>query len=71
MKYLAESSEGLLFYPSQSDELIRALLEDPDFIPVEKSETKKISLIDQRWLLALIVLSLSIEWIIRKYRGLI
>jgi len=29
-----------------------------------------ISLIDWKWLLGLIVLSLGLEWSIRKYRGL-
>lgn len=71
LKYLAEQSNGQVFYPSQTRELKQALLEDPDFKPVERVERKKISLIDQKWLLALIVLSLSLEWIIRKYRGLI
>jgi hypothetical protein len=71
MSYLAEQSGGQLFYPSQADDLVRTLLADPEFKPVEKVERKRISLIDQKWLFALIVLSLSIEWIIRKYRGLI
>ena len=71
MNYLSEQTGGQSFYPTQIENLKRTLLEDPDFKPVEKVERKRISLVDQKWLLALIVLSLSIEWIIRKYRGLV
>jgi hypothetical protein len=53
------------------EEAFAYLIDQPDFKPVEKVEKKLISGIDQKWLLALIVLSLSIEWIIRKYRGLV
>ena len=71
MTYLAEKTEGKVFYPSQMEEAFAYLIDQPDFKPVEKIEKKLISGIDQKWLLALIVLSLSIEWIIRKYRGLV
>jgi hypothetical protein len=71
LTYLAEKTEGKVFYPSQMEEAFAYLIDQPDFKPVEKIEKKLISGIDQKWLLALIVLSLSIEWIIRKYRGLV
>lgn len=71
MTYLAEKTSGTVFYPSQMEEAFTHLMNQPDFKPVEKIEKKRISLIDQKWLLALIVLSLIIEWIIRKYRGLV
>jgi len=71
LTYLAEKTGGQEFYPSQVEEAIAYLIDQPDFKPVEKIEKKLISGIDQKWLLALIVLSLSIEWIIRKYRGLV
>lgn len=71
LTYLADKTKGQVFYPSEMDELIAHLAKQPEFKPVEKVEKKRISLIDQKWLLALIVLSLSIEWFIRKYRGLV
>jgi hypothetical protein len=71
MNYLADKTGGRAYYPSDIDQMLGDLMEYPDFKPVEKIEKKRISLIDQEWLLALIVLSLSIEWIIRKYRGLV
>ena len=71
LTYLADKTNGKVFYPSGMDQLFAHLANQPDFKPVEKVEKKRISLIDQKWLLALIVLSLSIEWFIRKYRGLV
>ncbi len=71
LTYLADKTNGKVFYPSEMDRLFAHLANQPDFKPVEKVEKKRISLIDQKWLLALIVLSLSIEWFIRKYRGLV
>jgi hypothetical protein len=71
LTYLADKTNGKVFYPSEMDQLFAHLANQPDFKPIEKVEKKRISLIDQKWLLALIVLSLSIEWFIRKYRGLV
>ena len=71
LNYLAEHTGGASFYPSQEEDLFRLLLDDPDLKPVEKIERNRVSLIDQKWLFALIVISLSIEWFIRKYRGLV
>ena len=70
LRQLALNSKGQLFYDDQIKELKRTLLDDPNFRSVQKKNIKMISLIDWRWLLGLIVLSLSIEWLIRKYRGL-
>ena len=70
LKQLAINSKGQIFYQDQFQELKSFLLENPGFRPVEKENTKMISLIDWKWLLGLIVLSLSMEWLIRKYRGL-
>jgi hypothetical protein len=70
LEQLALNSKGQLFYQDQFQELKKYLLENPDFRPMEKENTKMISLIDWKWLLGLIVVSLSLEWLIRKYRGL-
>ena len=71
LAYLAEHTGGTSFYPSQEEELFRLLLDTPDFKALEKIERRRVSLIDEKWLFALIVISLSVEWIIRKYRGLV
>ncbi len=68
---VARKSEGKLFYLNNLDSLSADLIEDKRFISKQKSERKQNSIIDWKWLLGLIILSLSIEWIIRKYNGLI
>lgn len=67
---LSINSEGQLFFQDQFQDLKQVLLGNPSFKSVERENIKMISLIDWKWLLGLIVLSLSSEWLIRKYRGL-
>ncbi len=68
---LANNSNGQSFYPSQLNDLRHLLLSNQEYIAIQKENKKMISLIDWKWLLGIIVLSLSLEWLIRKYRGLI
>ncbi len=71
LSLLALNSGGKLYYQDQFDALKSELLENQRFRTIEKVRTNLISLIDWRWLLGLIVLSLSLEWLLRKYRGMI
>lgn len=50
---------------------INELTQKPAYKPVQKSTKKQRFLIDWHWLLALIILSLSAEWFLRKYHGLL
>jgi hypothetical protein len=68
---LAENTGAGLYFPGELDSLIHELTENDRFLPVQKSEQIVVSLIDFRWLLALIAASLAAEWFIRKYNGLI
>ncbi len=67
---LANKTNGLLFYPNQSNTLITELYESEQFSPTQKSTKNIVSLIDFRILLALIIAALTAEWFIRKYNGL-
>lgn len=71
LRRVAENSNGTSFFSTQSDALIKALVEDVSFQNIERSEQKVVPLIDWKYLLALIVLTLAAEWFIRKYNGLI
>ena len=51
--------------------MINDLLSDSRFATIQKSSKKIVPLIDWKYLLALIALSLATEWFIRKYNGLI
>ena len=71
LQRLARESKGVEFYEDQFEEIKLELLENPAFKTVQKERNNLISLIDWKWLLGLIVLSLSLEWLLRKYRGMI
>jgi len=68
---LATNTKGKDFFISDSFLLIDTLIKDDRFMQVEISKEKIEPLIEWRYLLGLIVLSLSIEWFLRKYNGLI
>ena len=68
---IATNTGGIATFSSQTQELINSLLEDNRYQAIQKSEQKTVPLIDWKYLLALIVLLLTIEWFIRKYNGLI
>lgn len=68
---LARNNNGELYFPSQLDELKDNLLKSDEFRPVQRNNGKIVSLINIQWLLVILVLAFSIEWMIRKYNGLI
>lgn len=71
LRSLAEITGGALFGPNDSERLRKKLLGDNSYLPVQKSHQKNVSLVDWYYLLAFALFSLSIEWFIRKYHGLI
>ncbi len=71
MDFLARNNLGNLYFLSERQRLIDKLLEDKRFVSIQKSDEKTVPLIDWKYLLTLLVLSLSIEWFTRKYFGLI
>jgi hypothetical protein len=71
LKQLATQTKGMVYVPNQVDELIKNLLENPNYKAVEKAIVQKTPLIDWYWLLILISITLACEWFIRKYSGLL
>ena len=71
LKRAAEVSGGMAVTLSDSDKLIDSLLKDDRYIPIQKSASKTVPLIDFKFLLFIIVACLAIEWFTRKYNGLI
>lgn len=67
LKRISES----LYFTDKEEELVNDLLKNDDFKVIQKSKTVTSTLIDWWYLLLIIVLSLSVEWFMRKYRGLI
>ncbi len=71
LQRVAQSTEGKAYFLSQTDSLISSLVENTNYQNIEKSVQKVVPLIDWKYLLALIVLALAIEWFLRKYNGLV
>ncbi|MFV9551052.1 VWA domain-containing protein [Algibacter sp. PT7-4] len=71
LQKIATNSSGASFFISNTENLANTLLNDKRFVPIQKSNKITIPLIDWKYLLALIALSLGLEWFIRKYNGLI
>ncbi len=71
LKSLASNSRGEAYYSSESNRLIEGLLADNRYKTIQRSTKNIVPLIDWKYLLGLIALSLFLEWFIRKYNGLI
>lgn len=70
LKRISNRTDGEVFMPSTVQKLINSLMEDGRFKPVLKEFRQEVPLIDWVWLLILMTLSLSAEWLLRKYSGL-
>ena len=71
LKQLADATSGSVYLSSQVNNAIDQLLKDKSFQSIEKEKTKKGSLIDWIWLLIIAAFCLSIEWLLRKYYGML
>ena len=71
LQQLATNSNGESFFIDNTENLITNLINDNRYIPIQKSNKNSLPLIDWKYLLILIALSLSSEWFLRKYNGLI
>ncbi len=71
LQEVATNSQGTAYFTSQTEALINDLVNDSRFATIQKSSKNVVPLIDFKFLLALIALSLAIEWFLRKYNGLI
>ncbi len=71
LQQLATNSKGESYFIDNTDNLINDLLSDNRYTPIQKSNKNSLPLIDWKYLLIIIALSLAIEWFLRKYNGLI
>ncbi|OBX24800.1 hypothetical protein LX77_01037 [Gelidibacter algens] len=71
LENLANTSQGKSYFIDDTSTLVGQLIKDERFATIQKGIKNVVSLIDWKFLLALIALSLSAEWLIRKYNGLI
>ena len=71
LNQLAVSSDGSSYFIDNCDALVSDLINDNRYQSVQKRHNTSRPLIDWKYLLAIIALALSIEWFLRKYKGLI
>lgn len=71
LERVANSSNGNSYFIDNTVTLIDDLINDSRFVTVQKSNKNVVPLIDFKYLLAFIILSLTAEWFLRKYNGLI
>jgi len=68
-KILSSKTNGAIFYENEENTLISSVLNDERFSAIQKSKTKNTPLINWYWLLFFTLISLSLEWFVRKYFG--
>ncbi|WP_378174595.1 vWA domain-containing protein [Aquimarina sp. SS2-1] len=71
LRQVATNTKGKAYFLNQNDIVIKDLIEDQRYQPVQKRKENIVSLIDWKYLLAIIIFLLAIEWFMRKYNGLI
>jgi hypothetical protein len=71
LKQLASKTNGIASMPNQVDALLKQLLSEKKYIPIQKAIIKKTPLIDYTLLLVLLIFLLGIEWFTRKYNGML
>jgi uncharacterized protein with PQ loop repeat len=71
LQYIANSSNGKSYFINKHDGLVADILKDNRYQTIQKAKNNSLPLIDWKYLLGIIGLSLSAEWFLRKYKGLI
>ena len=69
MKVLSENSSGNFYYANQLEELEQMLLEDERHKPMLYNNSQTLPLIEYRWIFAILLLLLGIEWFLRRFKG--
>lgn len=71
LRQLGANTKGASYFINNLEDLAVELSSNQSYKPIQKSNKNTVPLIDWKYLLGVIVLTLSIEWFIRKYNGLI
>jgi len=66
---LATKSSGKVYYPDQMNLLQEELLGNDQMKPILYQNVVNRSILDLKWLLGLLLLSLVLEWFLRRYFG--
>ncbi len=71
LEQLATATNGAIYLKNNFLNLSTNLENNKKLVSLQKSTKKVVPLIDWKYLLGLLILSLALEWFIRKYNGLV
>jgi hypothetical protein len=71
LQQLATQTQGKVYLPNQSADLIQQLLKNEGYKAIQKNVITQNALIDWSYLLVIIAFLLTTEWLVRKYNGLL
>jgi len=69
LQQLAKETQGKVYDKSNYNALINYLSKEDNYPSVSHITTKKMPLVDYKWLLFAILLLLTVEWFLKKLRG--
>ena len=69
LKRLADRTQGKFYLANNQNNLLQDLINDAQYVTVQKAILKRESIINWIWILFLIAGLLAIEWFTRKYHG--
>lgn len=68
---LATNKQNKLYIITEVTQLISDLMTDEQFKPIQKKSISELPLINWKYLLAVLLVLLTFEWLLRKYNGLL
>ena len=71
LELLSENTNTNVYFNSQINQLIEHLISEKRFYSVQKITKKSLYLLEINYWLLLLIISLTSEWLMRKYNGLI
>jgi hypothetical protein len=66
---IASEHQAKVFDKSQMNQIANEVSEREDIVSIQYNRLKYSDLIDLNWLLAIIILFLTVEWFVRKQMG--
>jgi len=66
---LSQNTGGTLFYPKEIDKLVKQLKSSEVIKPILYTERETTDLINLKWLFAMLLLFMTVEWLVRKMNG--
>ena len=69
LKNLSDKTGGKFYVPSQLAELARVFDDESKFPSITYKSERKQSLLHEKWIFFLLLLLLTAEWLMRKYKG--